>query len=132
MQYPHPEVTKFLSNQPLKMFIGGAWTDAAGGGTFETRDPGDGKVIAKVAAGDKRDVDMAVAAAGEAFRKSGWATMPANDRAVILHRLADLIDKNVEILAQIESLDVGKPFGQAMAFDIPNVAQSLRYYADLS
>src|SRR3954468_3852988 len=132
MQYPHPEVTKFLSNRPLKMFIGGAWTDAAGGGTFETRDPGDGKVIAKVAAGDKGDVDRAVAAAREAFRKSGWATMPANDRAVILHRLADLVDKNREILAQIESLDVGKPLAQPMGGDVPNVSATLRYYADLS
>jgi acyl-CoA reductase-like NAD-dependent aldehyde dehydrogenase len=132
MQYPHPEVTKFLSNQPLKMFIGGAWTDAAGGGTFETRDPGDGKVIAKVAAGDKGDVDRAVAAAREAFRKSGWATLPANDRAVILHRLADLVDKNREILAQIESLDVGKPLAQPMGGDVPNVSATLRYYADLS
>src|SRR4051812_13616076 len=132
MQYPHPEVTKFLSNQPLKMFIGGAWTDAAGGGTFETRDPGDGKVIAKVAAGDKRDVDKAINAAREAFRKSGWATMPANDRAVILHRLADLVDKNREILAQIESLDVGKPLAQPMGGDVPNVSATLRYYADLS
>ncbi|HUR46314.1 MAG TPA: aldehyde dehydrogenase family protein, partial [Candidatus Saccharimonadales bacterium] len=132
MQYPHPEVTKFLSNQPLKMFIGGSWTDAAGGETFETRDPGDGKVIAKVAAGDKRDVDRAVVAAREAFRKSGWATMPANDRAVILHRLADLVAKNLEVLAQIESLDVGKPLAQPMGGDVPNVSATLRYYADLS
>ncbi|MDQ6631637.1 MAG: aldehyde dehydrogenase family protein, partial [Verrucomicrobiota bacterium] len=56
----------------------------------------------------------------------------ANDRAVILHRLADLIDKNAEILTQIESLDVGKPRGQAAAFDIPHSAQSFRYYADLA
>ncbi len=79
-----PEVSKFLSAQPLKMFIGGAWTDATGGETFETRDPGDGKVIARVAAGDKRDIDRAVTAAQQAFRKSGWATLPPNDRPVFL------------------------------------------------
>src|SRR5213075_824720 len=95
-------------------------------------DAGDGKVIAKVAAGDKGDVDRAVAAAREAFRKSGWATLPANDRAVILHRLADLVDKNREILAQIESMDVGKPLVQPMTGDVPNVSATLRYYADLS
>lgn len=132
MQYPHPEVTKFLGNQPLKMFINGEWTPAISGETFETRDPGDGKVIAKVAAGDKRDVDRAVAAARQAFKNSGWATMPANDRAVILHRLADLVDKNLEILAQIESMDVGKPLSQPMNGDVPNVSRTLRYYADLS
>lgn len=128
----HPEVTKFLSTQPLKLFIGGQWTDAASGGTLETRDPGTGKLLAKVAAGDQADIDRAVTAAQEAFRKSGWATMPANDRAVILHRLADLVDKHREILAQIESLDVGKPLSNPLNFDIPNVAQTLRWYADLS
>ena len=49
----HPEVTKFLSTEPLKLFIGGEWTNAASGATFETRDPGSGKVLATVASGDK-------------------------------------------------------------------------------
>ena len=128
----NPEVTQFLSAQPLKMFIGGKWVAAQSGKTFETRDPGEGKVIATVAAGDSAEVDAAVAAAQGAFRKSGWATMPANDRAVILHRLADLITKRQDILVEIESLDVGKPRGQAAAFDIPHSAQSFRYYADLA
>jgi acyl-CoA reductase-like NAD-dependent aldehyde dehydrogenase len=132
MQYPHPEVTKFLASQPLKMLINGEWTPAVSGEAFETRDPGDGTVIAKVAAGDKRDVDRAVTAARNAFQNSEWATMPVNDRAVILHRLADLVDKNREILAQIESMDVGKPLAQPMNGDVPNVSQTLRYYADLS
>ncbi len=128
----HPEVTKFLSTQPLQLFIGGQWTDAATGATLETCDPGNGKVLAKVAAGDPADIDRAVTAAQEAFRHSGWAAMPANDRAVILHRLADLVDQHREILAQIESLDVGKPLSNPLNFDIPNVAQTLRWYADLS
>jgi aldehyde dehydrogenase (NAD+) len=127
-----PEVTQFLSAQSLQLFIGGTWTEAAGGGTFETRDPGSGKVLAHVAAGEKADVDRAVLAAHEAFRKSGWAEMSANDRAVILHRLADLVDRDREILAQIESLDVGKPIENARSGDIPNVSQTLRWYADLS
>ena len=127
-----PEVTKFLSAQPQKMFIGGKWVDAKNGKTFETRDPGEGKVLANVAAGDTPDVEAAVAAGQEAFRKSGWPTMPVNDRAVILHRLADLITKRQEIIAQIESLDVGKPRGQATGFDVPHAAQTFRYYADLA
>jgi aldehyde dehydrogenase (NAD+) len=114
------------------MYMGGLWLDAADGKTFETRDPGTGQVLARVAAGDKTDVDRAVTAAQEAFRQSGWAQMPANDRAVILHRLADLIDKRAEMIAQIESLDVGKPRGQAAAFDVPHAAKSFRYYADLA
>lgn len=132
MHAVNPEVTQFLSAQPLKMFIGGRWVEAQGGTTFETLDPGEGTRLARVAAGDAIDVAAAVAAAQQAFRKSGWATMPANDRGVILHRLADLIDRQQEILAQIESLDVGKPMGQAAAFDVPHAAQTLRYYADLA
>lgn len=127
-----PQVTKFLSAQPLKMFIGGKWVDSASGKTFETFDPGRGVLLAKVAAGDAADVDAAVAAAETAFRKSGWATMPAAERSAILHRLADLIDQHQEIISQIESLDVGKPRAQAAAFDVPHAAQSFRYYADLA
>ena len=126
-----PEVARFLAN-PQQMFIDGQWRDAAGGQTFEVRDPGNGDIIAKVAAGEQADVDLAVEAARRAFRQSGWATLPANDRSVTLHRLADLVDKHREILAQIESLDVGKPFAAARAGDVPNVSQTLRYYADLA
>src|SRR5438105_14372758 len=111
-----PEVSEFLSPASLKMFVGGKWRESASGRTFETRDPGTGTTIAKVAEGDAVDIDDAVRAAQEAFRNSGWATMPANDRAVILHRLADLIDKHQDIIAQIESLDVGKPRAQAAGF----------------
>lgn len=132
MQPIHPEVTRFLAAQPLKLFIGGEWTEAASGATFETRDPGSGRLLATVAAGDQADIDRAVAAADRAFRESGWATMPANERAVILHRLADLVDRHREILAQLEALDVGKPLSNPLNFDVPNLAQTLRWYADLS
>ena len=132
MKALHSAVQEFLSGRPKRLFIGGEWMEAASGETIEVRDPGDGSVIAHIASGDAVDVDRAVAAAQTAFRKSGWATMPVNDRAVVLHRLADLVDKHTEILAQIESLDVGKPLAQAVGNDIPNVAQSLRYYADLA
>jgi aldehyde dehydrogenase (NAD+) len=127
-----PQVKDFLAAQPLKMFIGGRWVEAAGGKTFETRDPGTGQALARVAAGDEADVHLAVQAAQEAFVKSGWAAMPANDRGVILHRLADLITNRQNVITQIESLDVGKPRAQAAAFDIPHSAQTFRYYADLA
>src|SRR5580658_6050206 len=127
-----PEVKKFLKSAPVKMLIGGKWTGAASGKTFPVHDPGEGAVIAHAPEGCAPDIDLAVRAAREAFVKSGWAEMPANDRAVRLHRLADLIDKHRDIIAQIESLDVGKPIPAAAGFDIPHAAQTLRYYADLS
>lgn len=102
------------------------------GDTFETLDPGKGERLALVAAGDANDVDVAVRAAREAFASGRWSGLRANERAVILHRLADLIDKHSDTLSEIESLDVGKPRTQAQAFDIPHSAKTFRYYADLS
>ncbi len=130
-QHVSPEVQKFLSSEPIRMYIDGEWTFADDGDVFQIFDPGEGKVIATVASGKASDIDRAVQAARTAFRKSGWGTMPANDRAVILHKLADLIDRNLEMLAQIESLDVGKPLALAK-FEIPDAARTIRYYADLS
>jgi acyl-CoA reductase-like NAD-dependent aldehyde dehydrogenase len=127
-----PQVQAFLSQSPLKMFIGGQWVATADGGTFHSVDPGDGTTLATVSEGKAADIDRAVAAARLAFRKSGWATMTASERAVLLHRLADLVDQHRAVLAQLESLDVGKPLPQATGFDIPNVARTLRWYADLA
>lgn len=127
-----PEVQGFLLQDPIPMFIGGQWVEAADRATFQTLDPGDGSPLATVAEGKAADIDRAVKAAREAFRKSGWATMRPNERGVLLHRLADLVDANREILAQLESLDVGKPLAHAASIDIPNVSQTLRYYTDLA
>src|SRR5512136_1702388 len=96
-----PEVTRFLSSRPLKQFWGGQWFEASSGRTFEVRDPGDDRVSATVEAGDAPDVDRAVEAAQAAFRKPGWADLPANDRAVLLHRLADVVERHREVLAQL-------------------------------
>lgn len=127
-----PEVTSFLSQNPLKLFVGGKWVSAESGGTFRTLDPGNGNVLACVSAADSLDVDAAVRAARLSFQRSGWATMAAKERAVVLHRLADLIEEHSAILAEIESLDVGKPLAQSTSFDVPNCAETFRYYADLS
>jgi|ERR1700730_8400657 acyl-CoA reductase-like NAD-dependent aldehyde dehydrogenase len=115
----HPEVSKFLSDQPLSFFIGGEWIQAVDGGTFKTRDPGTNRLLAMVAAGGDHDIDRAVKAANDAFRNSSWANLPSNDRAVFLHRLADLVDQRRDILAQLESLDVGKPLSAALAVERP-------------
>lgn len=127
-----PAVTEFLKSSPIPLYVGGKWKPAAGGGTLEVQDPGEGRVIASVAAGEAEDVDGAVQAARKAFDETGWARLPVQDRAVLLHRLADLVERHGEVLAQIEALDVGKPLEAARTGDIPNVARTLRYYADLS
>ena len=126
------EVSAFLAQDPIPMHIGGSWTHAAGQGTFRTHDPGSGDVLAAVAEGGAADVDRAVTAARETFRAGIWSRLPVQERAALMHRLADLIDRDAAILAQLEALDVGKPLAQASAFDVPNVAQTLRWYADFA
>jgi aldehyde dehydrogenase (NAD+) len=127
-----PEVTAFLGERPIRMFIGGQWVAAADNSTFQTRDPGSGEVMGTVAEGKAMDIDRAVRAARHAFQNADWAYLPVKERSALLHRLADLVEEHREILVQLEALDVGKPLAQADGFDIPNVAETLRYYADLA
>jgi len=126
------EVSEFISQKNIGMFIGGQWRNSVEGSIFQTLDPGSGKVLANVAEGKAEDIDAAVKAAKKAFKESNWASMSARERGQYIHRLADLVDQNRQVLVQLESLDVGKPLAQADGFDIPNVAQTLRWYADLA
>jgi aldehyde dehydrogenase (NAD+) len=112
-----------------KLLINGVWQNAVSGKTFETLNPATGEVIAKVAEGDKADVDKAVAAARHAFDKGPWKKMNARERGKILHRLADLVEKNIDELAKLESLDNGKPLADARAADLPLAIDCYRYYA---
>ena len=110
-------------------FIGGKWIPAVSGKTFETIHPATEEVICEVAEGDKEDVDLAVEAAREAFDTGPWSKIDARDRGHFLNRLADLIEEEAEELAALETLDNGKPIGDARAADIPLVIDCLRYYA---
>jgi phenylacetaldehyde dehydrogenase len=119
-------VERFLG-QPRKLLIGGKWQDAQSGKTFDVFDPATGKVIAKVAEGDKADIDLAVKAARAAFPK--WAALSPAARQSILWRVAELIDQHGDELAQLETLDNGKPLGEARGIDVAAAAQTFRYYA---
>ncbi len=112
-----------------KMLIDGKWTNSASGKTFETLNPATGDVIANVAEGDAADVDKAVKAARRAFEKGPWRKMSARERGKCINRLADLIEKNMEELAMLESLDNGKPLADSKAADLPLVIDCYRYYA---
>ncbi|MFN8009479.1 MAG: aldehyde dehydrogenase family protein [Terriglobia bacterium] len=124
-------VQQFLGSGPLQLFIDGKWVSSKKEETFETLDPGTGEVLAKVHHARSVEVDEAVQAARRAFRQSGWATMKPNERGVYLHRLADIVEAQKGVLAELESLDVGKPLGQA-TWDIENFSATLRYYTDLA
>ena len=113
-----------------KLFINNKWVDAASGKTFPTINPSTGEVITQVAEADAADVDKAVAAARAAFDNGPWRKkLTASQRGLLLHRLAELIEKHKEELAQLESLDNGKPYQVALAADLPLTIACYRYYA---
>src|SRR6266480_4156660 len=111
---PTGQVGQFLT-KPKKLLIGGKWVDSVSNKMFPTVNPATGETICQVAEGDKADVDLAVKAARKAFEEGPWPKMSAADRGRLLNRLADLIEKNQEELAALESLDNGKPYRDAMA-----------------
>jgi len=124
-------VREFVAQDCVLPFIDGRYVKAVTEGSFETVDPGSGVRLATVAACGEQEIEAAVTAGEKAFRSSGWAEMPVNERAVLLHRLADLVEKEKLPLAQLEALDCGKILANAIG-DIENFCQTLRYYADLS
>jgi acyl-CoA reductase-like NAD-dependent aldehyde dehydrogenase len=115
--------------KPGKLFIGGKWVDAVSGKTYATINPANGETITLIADADTRDADAAVQAARKSFESGPWPEMSAADRGRILWRLGDLIEKNVEELATLETLDNGKPIFESRYVDMPMAAEVLRYYA---
>ncbi len=110
--------------------IGGEWTDAADGATFDSINPANGRVLARVAACGAADVDRAVAAARRSFEQGVWAGLAPRERKVVLLRLAALIETHGEELALLETLDMGKPIGDTLAYDIPEAARTFAWYAE--
>src|SRR4051812_45877794 len=118
----------FVDSGPHKLLIGADWVEAADGRTFETIDPSTGQTICEVAQAGAEDVERAAKAARAAL-EGKWGKMPAAQRSALINRLADLIEQNSEELAQLESLDNGKPVTIAGIVDLPQAVGHLRYYA---
>jgi phenylacetaldehyde dehydrogenase len=116
--------------QAKQLFIDGSWLDAVGGRRTDVIDPSTGSVVATVAAADADDVDAAVAAARAA--SAGWAATSPRERSRVLQRIAELIRENAEELAQLESLDVGKPIALCLPVDVLTAAEQYEYYAGLA
>ncbi|HLW69715.1 MAG TPA: aldehyde dehydrogenase family protein [Candidatus Binataceae bacterium] len=113
---------------PKQLLIGGKWRPAKSGKTFETVNPANEEVLALIAEGDKADVDEAVKAARKAFDEGAWPAMGPHQRARLMFKIAELIDEHAEELAELETLDNGKPLTFARAFDVPAAAETFRYY----
>ena len=114
---------------PRQMFINGQWSQAASGKTFDTPNPATGETLARVAEGDAEDINRAVKAARKAFEEGPWSRMTPSERGRIIWRIGDLILAHTDELAQLESLDNGKPFVIARAADVPLAADLFHYMA---
>jgi phenylacetaldehyde dehydrogenase len=122
------KVSSFVS-RTHKMLINGKWVEAASGKTFATYNPATGEVLARVAEGDREDIDRAVKAARAAFETGRWSQLTASERGRLIWKLADLLEENLEEFAELESLDNGKPQKIARAADVPLAVDLLRYMA---
>ena len=112
-----------------KLLINNRWVNSQSGKTFATVNPTTGEEICQVAEADAADVDIAVKAARAAFDHGPWRKVNGVERSRLLNRLADLIEKNADELARLESLDNGKPLAMAKAVDVAATAACYRYYA---
>lgn len=116
-------------HSPLLHHIAGKSTPSRSGATTEVFDPSTGNVLTSAAMGSSHEMDAAISAAEAAFPR--WAKTPPVERAVILHRFADALEKHAADLVQIESLNVGKAITATEGFDIPFGIACVRYFADL-
>ncbi len=121
-------VNAFVAEQ-RKHLIGGRWVEAASGKTFPVYNPATEDVIVYVAEGNEEDIDRAVKAARRAFESGPWPTLTPAERGRLIWRLGDLIYEHLEELAQLESLDNGKPITVARAADVPLSADMFQYMA---
>jgi len=111
-----------------KLLIGGEWRKSLSGKTFDTIDPSNGKVITKLPFANAADVDAAVSAARAALTTGAWPAMTPNERGKILWKMAELIEANIDELAELETLDQGKPLYVGRWAEIPGAAEQFRFF----
>src|ERR1700730_2369809 len=122
------KVTSYISKN-RKMLINGQWVEAASGKTFPTYNPATGEVLARVAEGDREDIDRAVKAVRAAFETGPWSKMTPSERGRLIWKLGDLLEQNLEEFAELEMLDNGKPLKVARVADLPLAVDLFRYMA---
>ncbi len=120
---------EFLNQGPKRLLIGNEWVPAASGETFETVNPATGQTLAQVALAGPEDVDRAVQAARQAFENGPWRKLSGEERGQLLWKLADLVEANAQELAELETLDNGKPIRVSLKGDLPAAVKHFRYYA---
>ncbi|MDE2039137.1 MAG: aminobutyraldehyde dehydrogenase [Elusimicrobia bacterium] len=116
-------------SKPLRMLIGGAWEASAKGARREIVDPATEQVLAEAYEASPLEVNRAVAAAKAAFASGAWSRRTPAERAAVLFKWADLIEENLERLAQLECANTGKPAKLAREGDLPFALDNIRFFA---
>ena len=114
----------------LQHFIAGQFVDSLSGATFDVLDPVSNRVYVTAAAGQKADIDLAVAAAADAFSAGQWSAMLPRARWRVLNQIADAIESQDARLAELETFDTGLPISQALG-QAQRAAENFRFFADL-
>jgi phenylacetaldehyde dehydrogenase len=125
---PSAAATAFLGHAP-RLLIGGEWIESVSGKTIPVVDPATGAQVAVIADANAVDVDKAVRAARAALEEGAWPNMKPSEREALIWRLSDLIDRNADELAELESIDNGKTKFMANIVDIPGSRDYFRYMA---
>ena len=116
-----------ILKKSYKMFINGEWINSSNGITVKTYAPYNNELLSEFPDASENDVDLAVKSAKEAFKT--WRKTTVKERAEILNKIADIIDKNKDLLATVETMDNGKPIRETTLVDIPLAATHFRYFA---
>jgi aldehyde dehydrogenase (NAD+) len=118
--------------EPGQLLIDGEWVEGAK--KFDTINPATGEVLTQISAASSADIDRAVDAARRALedRNGPWRKLSASERGRLIWKLADLLEKNIDEFAELETLDNGKPIFESRYVDMPMVIDVLRYYAGLA
>jgi len=127
-----PATVNFLRTSPKKLLIGGEWVAPTRLETFATLNPATGEELAQIALAGPEDVDRAVQAARDAFENGPWDKLNGEERGRLLWKLADLVETHADELAELETLDNGKPLRVARNGDVPFAVRHFRYYAGLA
>lgn len=130
-KYPVDDAVLEFLNGPLTMYIDGKSVGANHAETIDVVEPSTGGLLAKIPSGTTEDVDLAVTAARRAL-KGVWSSMKANEREKIILKLADLIERDAQIIAEIETLDNGKALGPCIEIDVLGGADLVRFMAGLT
>ena len=126
---PAPESKAIVTlKSEYSLFINGKWVAPKSGKSFPTINPANEEKLAKISLAEKVDVDKAVKAASEAYKKI-WSKMPASERGKYLYRIARIMQERSREFAVLESMDNGKPIRESRDIDIPLAAAHFFYHA---